>query len=551
MTTTGARRIAAGCILAAFYALAPYAGAQSGPYSSAPIEMGAGGYRLNFQVLWTCDDDPSGTASDPGRIDLVDSSGNMVAQLLATAGRSGPSVSVSGAGSVSGASASIHLYGAHNTPADGSVHGTWTITGPAPGAYSLRFWFFDVMVPRDPLSAIETDSMDAGGSGAIGGIPTPTPAPTPTPPPPNVSLSAPSSATAFQAVVVGATAAASAGGSPLASVEIDVSWDNGNSWGVVAADAHPSSPSDSESATYSFPQAGAALLRAVATNAGGLMAASTQAVAVARASQGPVAVYPAAVSVTAGQSVAFSASGGSTGNYTWGGSASGSGPAQTVTFPTSGSYAVTVFDTGNATFNPSPPASAAVTVQNPFYTLSVSASGAGSVSGGGSYPPNAQATATAVPGAGSGFTGWTGDVTASTPSLSILMSANKSVMAHFTALLPQSISYTPPRAVSTRSPAFALAVTSSSGLPVSLALDSGPATFAGNVVTPSGATGEVTITATQPGNAQYLPAQPVVITFAIGPPPPGVILGGDEEVRQGHPGHQLHQRRDPLACPAT
>ena len=62
---------------------------------------------------------------------------------------------------------------------------------------------------------------------------------------------------------------------------------------------------------------------------------------------------------------------------------------------------------------------------------------------------------------------------------------------------------------------------------MSLALDSGPATFAGNVVTPSGATGEVTITATQPGNAQYLPAQPVVITFAIGPPPPGVILGDD------------------------
>jgi plastocyanin len=328
-------------------------------------------------------------------------------------------------------------------------------------------------------------------------------------------------------VGVGATAAASAGGSPLASVEIDVSWDNGNSWGVVADDVHPSSPSDTESATYAFPQAGAALLRAVATDSGGRTAASTQAVAVGRAIQGPVAVYPASVSITAGQSVAFSASGGSTGSYSWGGSASGSGPAQTVTFPASGSYAVTVFDTGNANFSPSPPASSAVTVQNPFYTLSLAASGAGSVSGGGSYPPNSQATATAVPGPGSGFAGWTGDVTASTPSLSILMSANKSVMAHFTALLPQSISYTPPGAVSTRSPAFALAATSSSGLPVSLALGSGPAKLEGNVVTPSGATGQVTITATQPGNAQYLPAQPVVITFAIGPPPPGVILSDD------------------------
>ena len=47
------------------------------------------------------------------------------------------------------------------------------------------------------------------------------------------------------------------------------------------------------------------------------------------------------------------------------------------------------------------------------------------------------------------------------------------------------------------------------------------------MITPSGATGEVTLTATQPGNAQYLPAEPVVITFAVGPPPPGVHLSDD------------------------
>jgi uncharacterized repeat protein (TIGR02543 family) len=188
---------------------------------------------------------------------------------------------------------------------------------------------------------------------------------------------------------------------------------------------------------------------------------------------------------------------------------------------------VTVLDQGNANFNPSPSASAAVSVQNPFYTLSVSASGAGTVSGGGSYPPNAEATAYAIPGAGNAFAGWTGDATAATPTVSILMSANRSLMAHFSPLLAQTISYAPPGAISTRTPAFALAVTASSGLPVSLALDSGPATLAGNVVTPSGSTGEVTVTATQPGNAQYLPAQPVIITFAIGPPPPGVILTDD------------------------
>jgi uncharacterized repeat protein (TIGR02543 family) len=512
-------------MFAVLHALGPGARAQAGSYASEPVLVGAAGYQLNFLIRWTCDDDPSRTVSDPGRIDLVDGGGNIVAQVLATASASGPGVSASGAGSVSGASASIHLFGAGGTPADGLVHGTWTVTGLSPGAYAFRFWLFDVTVPGNPLSAVETSAIDAGGGGPLGGIPTPSP--TPTPPPPSVVLTAPPFGTALQTANVGATASVSAGGRPLASVVVDASWDGGASWAVVATDTHPSSPSDSLQAFYSFPAAGTATLRATATDSGGLTATSTQAVAVARAAQGLLAISPAAAAVNAGQSVAFTASGGSTGNYAWGGQASGTGAEQTVTFPAPGAYAVTVIDTGNANFLPSASASAAVAVQSAFYSLSVSASGSGSVSGGGSYPPNSQATATASPGTGSAFTGWTGDVTASTPSLSILMSGNRSVMAHFTALLPQSITFVPPGAVTTRTPAFALAVSSSSGLPVSLALDSGPAALAGDTITPSGATGEVTLTATQPGNTQYLPAEPVVITFAVGPPPPGVHLSDD------------------------
>jgi len=531
VNTARARHTALGVILAAAHVLAPAARAQAGNTSSAPITMGAGGYRLNLVIRWTCDDDPSRTVSDPGRIDLLDAGGALVGQVVATAGRSGPSVTVSGPGTISGATASIHIYGASGTPADGLVHATWTITGPGPGAYTLRYWFYQVMVPGNPLSAVSTDSLDAGGSGAIGGaptpIPTPTPSPTPTAHPPTVAVSAPPSATAFQAVGVGATATEPAGGNPLASVVLEVSGDNGRSWGVIASNGHPSSPSDSEEATYAFPAAGTAMIRAIATDTAGLTATSTQAVAVARAGQGTVAITPAAATLAAGQSVLFSASGGSTGNYAWGGSASGTGPAQAVTFPAPGSYTVTAADTGDANYNPSQPASAIVSVQTPFYTLSVSASGGGTVSGGGSYPPNSQATAAAAAGDGNAFAGWTGDVTAMTPSISVLMSANRSVTAHFTPLLAQSISFVAPGPVSTRTPAFALSVTSSSGLPVSLALDSGPVSLAGNVVTPSGIPGEVALTATQPGNAQYLPARPVVIAFPIGPPPPGVILRDD------------------------
>jgi uncharacterized repeat protein (TIGR02543 family) len=198
-----------------------------------------------------------------------------------------------------------------------------------------------------------------------------------------------------------------------------------------------------------------------------------------------------------------------------------------VTFPSPGTYTVSVLDSGNADYNPSAAATATISVQTAFYVLSVTASSGGSASGGGSYPPNSQATAVATAGPGESFTGWTGDATGTAQSLSILMNSNKSIMAHFTPLLSQTISFVPPGTVSTRSPPFALSATASSGLPVQIALESGPASLSGYLLTPSGTTGEVTLRATQPGNAQYLPAQPVTVSFSIGPAPAGVLLVDD------------------------
>jgi hypothetical protein len=113
------------------------------------------------------------------------------------------------------------------------------------------------------------------------------------------------------------------------------------------------------------------------------------------------------------------------------------------------------------------------------------------------------------------------------PTLLVLMNSSKSIMANFAPLLAQTISFVPPGAITTRTPPFAVVATASSGLPVLIALDSGPATFAADVVTPTGTVGEVALTATQAGNAQYLPAPPVTISFAIGSPPPGVLLLDD------------------------
>jgi len=522
MTTARTRQIAARAILSVAATLAYRASGQDARYASESFAMGPGGFVMNFTVVWTCDDDPRGTVSAPGRIDLVDASGSLAGQVVATAANGMPSVSVSGAGAVSNASASIHLDGAAGTPADGLLHATWTLPNLGPGTYTFRFWFSQSFVAGNPISTISTDAMAAGGGGPVGGAPTPPPRS-----PPAITLSAPQSATVFQQVEVGATASSPSNGNPLASVVIEASEDGGATWVRIASDARPSSPADSEGVSHAFGRVGTATLRATATDTAGLVGSAQAAVAVGKANQPPVAITPASASVAAGQSVGFAASGGATGNYVWGGAASGAGLSQTVTFPAPGTYTVTVEDSGDANYNPSAAASASVSVQAPFYTLSVSASAGGSVSGGGSYPPGALATASATAGPGNTFAGWTGDATGSAPTLSIVMNSNKSVIAHFTALLPQTISFVPPGPVTTRTLPFPLVATASSGLPVALALDSGPVALAGAVVTPAGAPGEVTITATQPGNAVYLPARPVVISFAIGSPPPGVLLADD------------------------
>ena len=64
--------------------------------------------------------------------------------------------------------------------------------------------------------------------------------------------------------------------------------------------------------------------------------------------QAPVMISSSNNSIIAGQSVTFTATGGlGSTNYVWGGSASGTGPSQTVTFNTAGTYTVTVTNTSS------------------------------------------------------------------------------------------------------------------------------------------------------------------------------------------------------------
>jgi hypothetical protein len=63
---------------------------------------------------------------------------------------------------------------------------------------------------------------------------------------------------------------------------------------------------------------------------------------------------------------------------------------------------------------------------------------------------------------------------------------------------------------------FAVSASASSGLPVSFAIVSGPATISGNTVTLTGTTGTVTVRASQSGDVNYTAAPDVDRSFEVG-----------------------------------
>ena len=75
---------------------------------------------------------------------------------------------------------------------------------------------------------------------------------------------------------------------------------------------------------------------------------------------------------------------------------------------------------------------------------------------------------------------------------------------------------------------FTVSATATSGLPVSFSIESGPATVSGNTIMLNGTAGQVTVRASQAGNAQYNPAPNVTRSFAV--TQPGQGGGPDLEV---------------------
>jgi sugar lactone lactonase YvrE len=80
----------------------------------------------------------------------------------------------------------------------------------------------------------------------------------------------------------------------------------------------------------------------------------------------------------------------------------------------------------------------------------------------------------------------------------------------------QTISFTRPASpISHTSSPITLNATTTSGLPITFTVQSGPATVSGNTLTLTGGTGTVMIVASQPGNSNYLPATPISRSITV------------------------------------
>jgi hypothetical protein len=236
-----------------------------------------------------------------------------------------------------------------------------------------------------------------------------------------------------------------------------------------------------------------------------------------------VAVSPSSASVATGASVEFTAGNGLNG-YAWSVSPagplgiSGNGAGQTISFPSPGSYTVSVYSPAGGDYMISNTAYAMISVATPQYTLTTGAVGDGSVTPGGTYPANSVLSIFAFPGASASFTGWTGSLSSQSNPLSVTLTGDLTLYGNFYSLQPQTIDFAPPRSADYPGPPLGLAATASSGLPVDFSVVSGPGRIAGSQLFLTG-TGPVAVQASQGGNELWLPAESVTAAINVSAPP--------------------------------
>jgi len=149
-----------------------------------------------------------------------------------------------------------------------------------------------------------------------------------------------------------------------------------------------------------------------------------------------------------------------------------------------------------------------------IYALVTNATAGGSVTPGGSYPVGTTVTISATPDATHYFVDWSGDASGTALAIDVTLDRPKSAQANFAPKTAQTITFDQPGDQAVGSQPFAPSASSSSGLPVTFTVVSGPATVTGGLVQVTGF-GAVMIQASQPGDTFYLPAAPVTLSFNV------------------------------------
>lgn len=451
------------------------------------INVTGSAYDISFNVGWWSDDFPMFSA--PGRLDLLDSGGQLVGRVIASDYEgSGSSVTVSGPGSVDNVQSNIGRY-AGGTPADGFLSGVWHLTGLTPGSYTLRLWDYRSWDTLYSATTVWTNTSFVSGS---------EPAPTNTAP--TISwISAPATAPHAQGYYVAAHGHDDDGN--LAQVNV---WKNG----VPFAFAGGGNGTDGDSGNAT-------------SDAGPQTVTFTAQVVDSSGAASAMISFTVSIGAPPPSQYSLTTTSGPGGSVSPGGSFSAGSTAMVVATPDAAyDFAGWSGSAGGSTNPLGVAMDGDKAVQANFtpktYTLTTSAMSGGSTTPGGSYPYGTTVSISATPDAAHYFTSWTGDAAGTATSIVVLLDRAKFVQAQFAPKAAQSISFSPPGDQNVGA-TIPLSATASSGLPVNFVVLSGPANFSWGTLTVTGP-GAITIQAVQPGDTYTLAAPPVTGTFNAAAP---------------------------------
>lgn len=413
--------------------------------SDQTINIPSSAYDIRFSVAWFADDYPQNSA--PGRIDLLQGS-TLIGRVVASNYRgSGPSISVSGGGTVDDVSSWVNIYAPNGTPGDGFLAATWHVTGLTPGNYTIRAWTYRTDDRILHASTVWTEtSFDNGSS----------------PQPPNQApaiswIASPGAAGSGEGYYVAAR-----GHDPDGNLTQVNVWKNGQPFAFAGG----GNGTDGDSGNWTS-DGGAQTITFTAQAVDGSGATSpviSHVVTINAPANNPpsvVLVSPGAQTITTGTTLTIT--GRATdpdGNITahnldiqrpdgaWNfegafatgepyqGGPVGSGGDSTrsagFTFTATGTYQIrtAAFD-GSGWYHSGTVAITVVAPPPSQFTLVTVAGAGGSVSPGGTFPAGTIAPVSAVPDAAHDFAGWGGDAGGTANPLGLTMDRNRTVQALF------------------------------------------------------------------------------------------------------------------------